>query len=87
MAHDRADDDEIKLTHEALAAMLGVRRPTVTLILHLLARQGAIRMHRGAISLTDRQGLKELAKDSYGAPEAEARRLCSTAHSRAALNP
>src|SRR5690349_11053611 len=40
MAHDRADSDELKLTHEFLATMLGVRRPGVTVALHLLERQG-----------------------------------------------
>jgi CRP-like cAMP-binding protein len=84
MAHDRADDDQIKLTHEALAAMLGVRRPSVTIALHFLARQGTIRVHRGVISLIDREGLEQLANGSYGTPEAEARRLCSTERSRAA---
>jgi CRP-like cAMP-binding protein len=75
MAHDRADSDEIKLTHEFLARMLGVRRAGVTIALNLLERQGLIRVHRGVIWLIDRKGLEELSNGAYGPPEAEARRL------------
>ena len=75
MAHDRADADELKLTHQFLATMLGVRRPGVTVALSLLERQGLIRVHRGVISLTDRKGLEELSNGAYGVAEAEARRL------------
>ena len=75
MAHDRADSEQLKLTHDFLATMLGVRRPGVTVALSLLERQGLIRVHRGVISLTDRKGLEELSNGAYGAPEAEARRL------------
>ena len=75
MAHDRADSDEIKLTHEFLARMLGVRRPGVTIALNLLERQGLIRVHRGVIWLIDRKGLEELSNGAYGPPEVEARRL------------
>ena len=75
MAHDRADSDQLKLTHDFLATMLGVRRPGVTVALNLLERQGLIRVKRGVISLVDRKGLEELSNGAYGAPEAEARRL------------
>jgi CRP-like cAMP-binding protein len=75
MAHDRADGDEIRLTHEAFAAMLGVRRPGVTIALHFLEKQDVIRVHRGAISLIDRARLDGLAHGSYGLSEAESRRL------------
>jgi CRP-like cAMP-binding protein len=36
MTHDRVDGDEIQLTHEYLAAMLGCRRPSVTETLQVL---------------------------------------------------
>src|SRR5882724_11177758 len=67
MAHERADSDEIKLTHEFLATMLGVRRPGVTVALNLLEKQGLIRVHRGVISLTDRRGLEDLSNGAYSA--------------------
>lgn len=36
MSHDRVDGDEIILTHDFIALMLGVRRPSITTGLHLL---------------------------------------------------
>ena len=75
MAHDRADGDEIPLTHEILALMLGVRRPGVTLALSILVRQGLIRTSRGFIFITDRRGLEKSSNGAYGVPEAEFHRL------------
>jgi len=75
MAGDRADGDEIGLTHEFLATMLGVRRPAVTIALNLFEKQGMIRVGRGSISLIDRKELQEQSNGGYGAPEAEYRRV------------
>jgi CRP-like cAMP-binding protein len=75
MAHDRVGQDEIALTHEFLAVMLGVRRPGVTVALKLLEAAGLIRTRRGIISLIDRQGLERISEGAYGAAEAEYRRL------------
>ena len=75
MAHDRADGDEIPLTHEFLALMLGVRRPGVTLALSILVRQGLMRTSRSFIFITDRRGLEKSSNDAYGVPEAEFQRL------------
>ena len=75
MSHDRADGDELPLTHEFLALMLGVRRAGVTMATHLLEGRGVIRARRGRLSVLDREGLEEVAGGLYGAPEAEYRRL------------
>ena len=75
MARDRIDTDELALTHEFLSLMLGVRRPGVTVALHLLVTQGLIRSHRGIISVVDRKGLEETSNGTYGVPEAEFQRL------------
>ena len=75
MAHDRLDSDEVKLTHEFLSQMLGVRRAGVTLALNLLERAGLIRTSRGNINIVDRGGLEELSNGAYGKPEAEFNRL------------
>ena len=56
MVHDRTHGPEIVLTHEFLAVMLGVRRPWVTEILHVLEDKRLIRAKRGQITIVDRQG-------------------------------
>lgn len=75
MAHDRIDDAEIRLTHEFIAIMLGVRRPGVTDALNELEGKGLIRSMRGAIRVTNRAGLQHIAGNAYGIPEAEYERL------------
>jgi CRP-like cAMP-binding protein len=75
MARDRADSDELELTHEFLSMMLGVRRAGVTVALHLLVKAGLIQARRGIITIIDREGLEKLSNGAYGAPEAEFKRL------------
>lgn len=75
MAHDRLGDDEIPLTHEYLALMLAVRRPSVTTALHVLEGAGFVRGLRGSIRMRDRAGLEAFASAAYGVPEAAYARL------------
>jgi CRP-like cAMP-binding protein len=75
MAHDRHDDDELPLTHEFIAVMLGVRRPGVTDALHKLEAKGLISAGRGVIRIVRRKGLMALAGGAYGVAEAEYERL------------
>jgi CRP-like cAMP-binding protein len=75
MAHDRIGTDDMALTHEFLAMMLGVRRPGVTITLKLLERAGLIVTGRGVISIIDRKGLEQISNGAYGEPEAEFKRL------------
>lgn len=82
MVHDRIDNHAISLTHEFLALMLGVRRPGVTVALHILEGKGHIRASRGQITILSRKGLIEEANGSYGAAETEYQRLIGTALSR-----
>lgn len=74
MCDDRADG-VVRLTHEFLSIMLGVRRSSVTVALQTLEGAGLIRASRGQITITDRAKLEEVAGDSYGPPEAEYERL------------
>jgi CRP-like cAMP-binding protein len=74
MCHDRLGD-ELGLTHDFLALMLGVRRPSVTDALHKLEGELAIKAERSRIFVRDRRRLEELAGDCYGLPEAEYQRL------------
>jgi CRP-like cAMP-binding protein len=75
MCHDRLEGDDLPLTHEFIALMLGVRRPGVTEHLHMLEGSKAIRSRRGRITVLDREKLEEAAGGSYGVPEAEYERL------------
>lgn len=74
MCDDRMDGD-LSLTHEFMAIMLAVRRPSVTTALHVLEGNGYIRSERGCIIVRNRPALEEFAGDSYGAPEREYERL------------
>lgn len=75
MCHDRSDADQIMITHEFMALMLGVRRPGVTVATHLLEGEGMIRATRGIITVLDREKLKRKANGSYGLAESEYERL------------
>jgi CRP-like cAMP-binding protein len=75
MAHDRSDGNELHLTHEFLALMLGVRRPGVTVALSVLEKAGLIKAKRGGVLIIDRIGLEECSNGAYGTAEVELRRL------------
>jgi CRP-like cAMP-binding protein len=57
--------DELPLTQEYIAQMLGVRRTSVTMIARTLQQAGMIRYTRGHIKLTDLQALRETACECY----------------------
>ncbi|MDR6100830.1 CRP-like cAMP-binding protein [Agrobacterium larrymoorei] len=75
MIHDRIDGATVAMTHEFLAIVLGVRRPGVTVALHILEGKGLIRASRGQITIINRQGLELEAGGSYGRAESEYNRL------------
>jgi CRP-like cAMP-binding protein len=75
MALDRAQGPSVYLTHDSLAVMLGTRRAGVTVALNELQKRGLIKLTRGEITVIDRGALEDAANGSYGAPEAEYRRL------------
>jgi len=58
MTRDRSDEDDLPLTQEFLAEMLGVNRPTVSLAAQDLAARGLIEYRRGTIRVLDRAGLE-----------------------------
>lgn len=75
MCHDRADGDDLLLTHEFLSLMLGVRRSGVTEALHVLEGMQVVRASRGRVHVLDRVKLEGIAGGCYGLPEAEYKRL------------
>jgi CRP-like cAMP-binding protein len=66
MAHDRAGTDSFQLTQEFLAELLGIQRPSVTIVARTLQTAGLIRYSRGLIAITDRAGLEQAACECYG---------------------
>lgn len=75
MALDRSKGQELMLTHEFLALMLGVRRAGVTIGLQHFEDKGIVATARGCIEIRDRESLEESANGLYGQPEAEFERL------------
>lgn len=65
LAADRSDGNELHLTHEFLAIMLGVRRAGVTIALGFLESRALIRIGRGKIHLLDREALVKLSNGAY----------------------
>jgi len=68
MTHDRIGRDDFQLTHEFLGFMLGVRRPTVSLVLGTLHKAGVIdngMKTMKKITVVDRKGLEEASCECY----------------------
>jgi CRP-like cAMP-binding protein len=68
---DRVRSDEIRLTQEFLAQMLGVHRPTVSDTAQRIQDQELIRYSRGTIIIADRRRLERKACECYGIVKAE----------------
>lgn len=65
MTHDRVGSDEIPLTQQFVAQMLGVRRPSVTVAVGMLQKAGLISYSRGKLEVLDRAGLEADACECY----------------------
>lgn len=75
MVHDRTAGDRLFVTHDFLAGLLNVRRPSVTTALHILEGHRFIVAERGQVTIRHRQALEAFAGDAYGVPEREFARL------------
>jgi CRP-like cAMP-binding protein len=64
-ASDLRGSNELPLTQEYIAQMLGVRRTSVTLVARTLQKAGMIRYARGHIKLVDVPALQETACECY----------------------
>jgi CRP-like cAMP-binding protein len=67
IAHDNAQVAAFTLTHEFLALMMGVNRPTLSLTVAGLQRHGMIKYQRASLTILDRPGLEKGACECYGA--------------------
>jgi CRP-like cAMP-binding protein len=78
MSHDRVPGDEFQLTQEYLAIMLGVHRPSVTLVARAFQQAGLIKYNRGTMTILDRPGLEEACCECYGVVRKQFERLLGT---------
>lgn len=65
MCHERVQQENLALTHELLATMLGTRRTTVSVAAGLLQSSGLIHYSRGHVRITNPKGLEEVACECY----------------------
>jgi CRP-like cAMP-binding protein len=62
---DRVGNGQLRMTHEFLAQLLGVRRQTVTVIAGMLQEAGCILSGRGVVRILDRRGLEDHCCECY----------------------
>jgi CRP-like cAMP-binding protein len=72
---DRLPSNELSMTQELIANMLGVRREGVTQAAGKLQRAGLISYSRGRITVLDRHGLETRVCECYEVVRKEFRRL------------
>jgi CRP-like cAMP-binding protein len=62
---DRVSADRFSITHEFLAMLLGVSRPSVSVVIEEFAKRGVLRVERGRILIGDRDELVKISCDCY----------------------
>jgi CRP-like cAMP-binding protein len=72
---DRLDSNQLVMTQELIANMLGVRREGVTEAAGKLQKLGVIKYTRGHITVLDRPGLEQLCCECYAVVKKETDRL------------
>lgn len=65
LTHDRMHEQDFHLSHEFLAVMLRVKRPTVSVVAGTLQQAGFIRYTHGHVTVLDRKGLEAAACECY----------------------
>jgi CRP-like cAMP-binding protein len=77
---DRQESNELAITQEHVATLMGVRRESVTEAAGRLQFGGAIRCRRGRISVVDRAALEVHSCECYGVVRRETERLIGVTH-------
>jgi CRP-like cAMP-binding protein len=65
MCGDRTASDNVPLTQDFLAQMLGVRRPSVSVAASFLQKDGLIEYRRGRVRISNRPALEKAACECY----------------------
>lgn len=73
--HDMSGDDELLLTQESMAQMIGARRNSVSLVANTLQQAKYIHYSRGHIAITDIDGLSKTSCECYATVKAQYNRL------------
>jgi CRP-like cAMP-binding protein len=77
---DRTSINELALTHEMIAKILGVRREGITQVAGKLQAEGLIDYSRGHIEVRDRHGLEARSCECYKVIKTEYDRLLTPQH-------
>lgn len=85
VAHDRVGRDELPVTHDFLALMLGVRRASVTVALGLLRRAGCIAHSRAVVRVVGRSALEAASCECYRTLRAGRERVERAVQKRSAV--
>lgn len=72
---DEGNSNQLAMTHETMATMLGLRRETISQAAHRMQDRGLLNYRRGRIAVRDRTGLERAACECYGVITREAARL------------
>jgi CRP-like cAMP-binding protein len=75
LSYDRLKSDELIMTQELIANMLGVRREGVSIAAHRLQEAGLISYRRGHITIVDRPALERAVCECYQVVKSECDRL------------
>src|SRR3954462_14193091 len=62
---DRVPTERFEVTHDFLAMLMGVTRPTVSLVVQSFEKAGIVTLARGAITVVDRARLEAVSCECY----------------------
>ena len=82
---DRLPSNELVMTHELVASMLGVRREGISEAAGKLQQAGFIRYRRGHITVLERSGLEARVCECYAVVKKELNRLLSDVRYRQSI--
>ncbi len=87
MSSSRLGRNELALTQNTIAELLGVRREGVTAAAGELRKLGVIEYHRGRISILDRTTLEERSCECYSVIQSQCHHRPTRAHRPGAIKP
>jgi CRP-like cAMP-binding protein len=62
---DRVHESRFAVTHEFLAMLMGVSRPTVSMVIESFCKRAILNVERGQVIVSDRRGLLATTCDCY----------------------